>query len=217
MIVSHRHKFIFLAVPRTGTHAVRDALAPLLGEADWQQEALVRGVYSPVPTLARLGHGHVSAREAQAYLPGCAWRSYFKFAVVRNPYDRFVSVCAMLNRRNAGYAGNETAFVKRALGVPRFRARVLVRPQAQLLTDAAGEIAVDFVGRFETLQASFREACRRIGLPELALPSVNATDHAPYRAYYDDELVGMVSRFYEEDFAAFGYPRARSAAELPCG
>ena len=216
MIVSHRHKFIFLAVPRTGTHAVREALAPFLGEADWQQEALVRGTRSPVPMLARLGHGHVSARQAQAHLPGCMWRSYFKFAVVRNPYDRFVSVCAMLNKRNAGYAGNETAFMKRALGVPRFRARVLARPQAHLLTDAAGQVAVDFVGRFETLHCSFREACRRIGLPEVALRTVNATDHAPYRAYYDDELVRLVSRFFQEDFVAFGYRCARSASELPC-
>lgn len=215
MIVSHRHKFIFLAVPRTGTHAVREALAPFLGEADWQQEALIRGVYSPVPMLARLGHGHVSAREAQAHLPGCVWRSYFKFAVVRDPYDRFVSVCAMLNKRNGGYAGNETAFMKRALGVPRFRARVLVRPQAQLLMDEAGKIAVDFVGRLESLQSSFREACRRIGLPCVPLRPVNATDHAPYGAYYDDELAGLVTRFYHEDFAAFGFRRASSAAELP--
>ena len=88
MIVSHRHKFIFLAVPRTGTHAVRDALAPLLGEADWQQEALVRGVYSPVPMLARLGHGHVSLREAQAHFAGLrVAKLCCKFAVVRNRYD----------------------------------------------------------------------------------------------------------------------------------
>ena len=28
MIVSHRHRFVFFAVPRTGTHAVRTALQP---------------------------------------------------------------------------------------------------------------------------------------------------------------------------------------------
>ena len=216
MIVSHLHKFIFLAVPRTGTHALRNALAPFLGEADWQQEALVRRALSPLPMLARLRHGHISARQAQAALPRCVWRSYFKFAVARNPYDRFVSVCAMLNKRHPRYTGNETAFMKNALDVPRFRARVLVRPQMELLANDAGQIAVDFVGRFETLEASFGEVCERIGLPDVALGRVNTTEHAPYAHYYDDELVRRVSRFYREDFAQLGYRPAMSATELSC-
>lgn len=216
MIVSHLHKFIFLAVPRTGTHAVRRALAPFLGEADWQQEALVQGTRSPLPMLARLRHGHISARQAQAHLPGCVWRRYFKFAVVRDPYDRFVSVCAMLNKHNPRYAGNETAFMKRALEVPKFRARVLVRPQVDLLANQAGQIAVDFVGRFETLEASLGEAGRRIGLAQLALQRVNATRHAPHENYYDDDLVRRVGSFYREDFARLGYRCVTSAAQLPC-
>ena len=32
MIVSHRHRFIFFAVPRTGSHAVRVALQPYARE-----------------------------------------------------------------------------------------------------------------------------------------------------------------------------------------
>ena len=216
MIVSHLHKFIFLAVPRTGTHAVRDALTPFLGEADWQQEALVRQARSPLPMLAHLRHGHISARQAQAALPRRVWKRYFKFAVARNPYDRFVSVCAMLNKRHPRYAGNETAFMKNALDVPRFRARVLVRPQVDLLVDDAGRIAVDFVGRFETLDASFRAVCERIGLSQIALARVNATEHARYANYYDDDLVRRVGRFYSEDFAQLGYRRATSAVELPC-
>ena len=217
MIVSHRHKFIFLAVPRTGTHAVREALAPLLGEGDWQQEALVGRTRSPVAALARLGHGHVSARQAEAHLPPEVWRGYFKFAIVRNPYDRYVSVCAMLNKRRGDYAGVETAFMKRALGVPRFRARVLVRPQMRLLEDDKGDIPLDFVGRFETVQCSLTEACRRIGLPEVVLRRRNATRHAPYAAYYDDELALAVAAFYRDDFDAFGYRAVDAAAQLPCG
>ena len=214
LIVSHRHKFIFLAVPRTATHAVRAALAPALGEEDWQQEALRGAARSPLPALARIGHGHVSASEAETHLPADVWRRYFKFAFVRDPYDRFVSICAMLNNRGGPWAGRETAFMKRALATPRFRARVLVRPQSRLLMAQTG---VDFVGRFEALQRSFDEVCRRVGVAPAPLPQVNETSHRPYHTYYDDALVEAVTRFYHDDFAAFGYQPSACAEALPCG
>ena len=40
MIVSHRHRFIFAAVPKTGTHAVRQALREQMGEEDVEQVGL---------------------------------------------------------------------------------------------------------------------------------------------------------------------------------
>ncbi len=211
VIVSHRHRFIFFAVPRTASHAIRAALGPFLGDEDWQQEALRLGVSSPIPALARIGHGHVTVRQARSSLPPAVWRSYFKFALVRNPFDRYVSVCAMLNKRNPGYVGSERTFMKRALGVSRFQRRVLVRPQAELLADDGGCVALDFVGRYEELPSCFVEACRRVGIAEAPLGVDNAADHRPWIDYYDDELARAVAAFYARDFALFDYPPT-----LPC-
>ena len=215
MIVSHRHRFIFFAVPRTGTHAVRAALQPFLGPEDWQQEALERQVRSPLPALRRMRHGHITLRQARPHLPEAVRRTYFKFAFVRNPYDRYVSACAMLNTRNTGYAGNETAVMKRtltglkgAVDVADFRKLTLVRPQAGLLMDEDGRIGMDFIGRYEHLQDSFVEVCRRIGIPEQRLAVVNATPHRPWEDYYDDELRRLVTRFYRRDFEMLGYAPA---------
>ena len=91
MIISHKHRFIFFAQPRTGTHAIRAALQPHLGRDDWQQQALTGTLRLPIPELARVGHGHISLRQVQAHLPSEIWRRYFKFAMVRNPYERYVS------------------------------------------------------------------------------------------------------------------------------
>ena len=212
MVVSHRHRFVFFAVPRTGTHAIRTALRPLLGNEDWQQAALGSHARLPVPTLARLGHGHISLRQLQASIAEHIWRRYFKFAIVRNPYDRYVSVCAMLNKRNPGYAGNERAFMKRALAIRRFQQRLLVRPQTELLVDAAGGLGMDFIGRFETLQQSFDEACRQIGIRPPPLAAANATEHSAFETYYDDELGRMVADFYRCDFEMLGYEAALQCA-----
>ena len=216
MIVSHRHRFVFFAVPRTGTHAVREALQSCLGDEDWQQQSLTAQARLPVPALAQVGHGHLTLRQVRAHLPETVWRDYFKFAIVRNPYDRFVSACAMLNRRNPDYSGRETAFMKRAIRFRRFQQRALIRPQRQLLADAAGKLGMDFIGRYETLQQSFAEACRRIGITEQPLVRSNTTDHRDYATYYDDELANLVTDFYRPDFNSFDYAVAGSAAAMSC-
>ena len=215
MIVSHRHRFIFFAVPRTATHAVRAALAGLLGAEDWRQQGLTERVALPIPALARLGHGHITLCQACAYLPDAVTRDYFKFAFVRNPYDRFVSACAMLNSRNPSYAGNERAFMKRALAVSRFRQRVLIRPQVDMLVAGTGEIGMDYVGRYETLQCSFDDVCDRVGVARQVLDRRNTTEHARYDAILDAELLGDLNELYGDDFARFGYPLALKPTNLP--
>lgn len=192
-------------MPRTGTHSVRRALRPLLGAGDFEQETLRRSGTVPVPALARIGHGHISLRQAQAHLPERVWGAYFKFAFVRDPYDRFVSSCAFLNTHNPAYAGNEAAFMKRALSAEGFRRRVLVQPQAELLEDELGALGMDFVGRYETLAASFAEACRRIGLAPPPLVQSNASTRKGFSHYCDEELLGMVTDFYRSDFERLGY------------
>ncbi|MDZ7669345.1 MAG: sulfotransferase family 2 domain-containing protein [Gammaproteobacteria bacterium] len=215
MIVSHQHRFIFFAVPRTATHSVRQTLRAHLGAEDWEQQMLTARQTLPVQELADLGHGHISARQARTHLPDDVWHSYFKFAFVRNPFDRFVSVCCFLNRGRPEFSGNEAAFMKRALSRPQFRRRVLVIPQTRLLMDAGGRSAMNYIGCYESLQSSYDEVCRHLGIPATSLTPANASAHHDYARYYDDELTQAVADFYAEDFAAFGYPRRPAAAGDP--
>ena len=205
MIISHKHRFIFFAVPRTATHAVRQALRVHLGEDDWEQQALFGKQVIPVSDIASIGHGHVSFQQARAFLPAEIVSSYFKFGFVRNPFDRFVSTCFFLNRRNPGFAGNEVGFMRQAIGTTRFRQRVLVRPQYHLLTDDSGMLKMDYVGRYENLQDSFNNICRHIGLAASELTVKNASRHRSYECYYDADLKVTVAEFYRRDFELFGY------------
>lgn len=205
MIVSHAHRFVFFAVPRTGTHAIRHALAPHLQAGDWTQQNLHAATRLPIPALAAREHGHLGVAEVRAHVPAELWRSYFKFAVVRNPFDRFVSACFFLHRRRPEFTRAPTEHMKRALAFTPFRRRVLIRPQCELLTDADGSLGVDYVGRFETLAPSMREICAHLGLPAPRLERVNSAERGNYAAYYDAELEGLVADFYHEDLAAFDY------------
>ncbi|MGI9220500.1 MAG: sulfotransferase family 2 domain-containing protein, partial [Woeseiaceae bacterium] len=95
--------------------------------------------------------------------------------------------------------------MKQRLPLPRFRQRILVKPQYQQLCWSNGDIALDYVGRYETLQNSYDEICDRIGVPSRELGQKNASDHKTFDTYYDDELKVKVAEFYAEDLRTFDY------------
>ncbi len=205
MIYSNKHRFIFFATPKTATHALRQALTPRLGTDDWEQQVLYGQSAAPIPALASIKHGHISAAQLRPHVSDADWDSFLKFGFVRNPFDRFVSTCFFLNRNNENFAPDATRFMKRALRMPNFKQRILVRPQVELLTGSDGQLALDIVGRYESLQASFDEISAALGLPTVDLARKNASKHKSYTEYYDDELIESVAKFYADDFEKFSY------------
>ena len=82
---------------------------------------------------------------------------------------------------------------------------MLVRPQNQQLIDDDGNVAIDCVGRYETLQQSYDEICDRIGVSTTSLGRKNPSNHDSYEAYYDDELRERVAEYYKDDLRLFSY------------
>ena len=84
-MISHKHKFIFIHIPKTaGTsieQALRDETCQLL-PGEW---AAGRGLHAPL--------NHLTLQELVDYgiLTPAQLKSYFKFCFVRNPWDRLIS------------------------------------------------------------------------------------------------------------------------------
>ena len=205
MIVSHAKQFIFFAVPKTGTHAVRELLRAHKGPDDWEQQILFGEQCLPIPEIAKIQHGHISAQQISPHLEAAVWESYFKFAIVRNPFDRFISSCFFLNRKNPLFIETPLQWMKSAIKAPQFRERVLVKPQYLQLMGAQGDIVMDYVGRYEHLQSSVDEICNRLRVKAVPLEIRNASEHKQYREYYDDELKSSVEMVYQEDLKRFNY------------
>jgi hypothetical protein len=205
LIISHRHSFIFFAVPRTGTHALRRALGQHLGSDAWEQQDLYEKKRLPIEPLAKLRHGHISVAQLMAHLPQDVWHSYFKFAIVRNPFDRFVSTCFFLARKQPKLIRNPTQFMKQAIVDPGFRRRILVLPQSDLLCDETGVVQLDYVGRFENFQESCDHIFEIIRIPRTQLEKRNASNHEHWSSYYDERLIDDVGKLYARDFENFQY------------
>jgi len=206
MIVSHRHRFIFAAVPKTGTHAVRQALREQMGDEDVEQVGLFVNRRFPWADLAAIQHGHLSLRQVRPYLGEEAFADYFKFAFVRNPFDRFISYCAFMLRGGNDFQLRPQEVMRHFLFRNPQNDHILFQPQASLLVDENGTtLLTDEVGRVEDMQASFDAICAHIGMASRPLDRVNGTRHDDYRCYYDKALIDGVTARYAQDLDLFGY------------
>ncbi|MBA3667172.1 MAG: sulfotransferase family 2 domain-containing protein [Sphingomonas sp.] len=204
MIISSLHKFIFVAVPKTGTHSVRQALRKHLGAQDLEQVGLFLKKHFPIPELAKLQHGHLSLKQIRPYLRQEEWETFFKFAFVRNPFDRFVSYCAFMTRDSGQFDRDPQAVMRDILEKPPLH-HILFQPQHLLVTDTEGELLTDHVGRVEEMQRSYDEICDRIGIPTAPLEKINSSQRRNYREYYDQPLIDKVANLYSRDLELFDY------------
>jgi len=124
------------------------------------------------------------------------------FTIVRNPFDRVVSAFFYLRRKCRGHTFAD--FVVRVLG----REGVAFDPHFDVQSDGLfldGTLLVDHVGRFETIQESWRQIAARIDAPT-PLPHRGQSERAAtYAGYYDDAARRVVEDLYRDDLANFGY------------
>ena len=204
MIISGVHRFIFAAIPKTGTHAVRQALRAHMGPRDIEQVGLFVQRKFPIAELARIGHGHISLQQVRPYIAPNEWGGFFKFAFVRNPFDRFVSYCAFMTRAHGHFDRDPQGVMRHVLQSPPHR-HILFQPQHGFVTDADGALLTDYLGRVEQMQQSYDEIAARIGIPSATLDKVNASRRRDYRDYYDQRLIDGVAKLYARDIELFGY------------
>lgn len=205
MIISHQHRFIFAAVPKTGTHSIRQALREHLSADDIEQVGLFVNKRFPFEELAAIRHGHLSLAQVRPFLDKDDFDGYFKFAFVRNPFDRFVSYCAFMTRGRDVFERSPQAVMHHFLFVEPPEQHILFQPQYTVLADSSGALLTDMVGRVEEMQASYDAICARIGIPSRPLDQVNGSKRGDYRQYYNEVLKDGVAQRYARDLDLFGY------------
>ena len=150
------------------------------------------------------------------------WQGYFKFAFVRNPFDRLISAWKMFT---SGMDNTEWKYPEdgdRELTLKQFLkiamdesipVYVKNRPtfELKLRHHAIPQThpfycldEADFVGRYESLAEDFQKICDKLQL-EGELPHWNKTDRGSYRQYFDDETKAMAFDFYKEDVEKLEY------------
>lgn len=187
-----RHRALFIHVPKSaGRSVVRglfDVQSVEHAPADWYQQ-----------------------------LDPDKFERYFKFTVVRNPWDRAVSAYSYLCQGGSAASAEDRLWSQFVKGFGSFddfvcqwmteeniRRNALFTPQLLYLKDIFGQMSMDFVGRFENLEEDFHAIASRLKI-DAALPHLNQSRARSYQNSYSAESRAIVERVYAQDIAQFGY------------
>ena len=110
-----------------------------------------------------------------------------------------------MSRENGAFAAQPKAFMKYVITQMNPVNHLLYRPQYEFIVDDENNIAMDFIGRNESMQDSYDQICMKLGLQSSRLATVNSSQHRPYMEYYDDETYSLVHDLYKKDIDMFDY------------
>ena len=203
-MISQNKKFIFIAVMKTGTMSITNALKKYSLDSDgyhYTAKELKSGMLTS-KSSRRLG-----SQNKHIHLYSSYWEEYYSFGFVRNPWDHFVSLYKWCKKH-----GNE----KTRNGFENFLVNQFnsnydslydwdFTCQSDRLFENDIQI-VDFVGRFENLEKDFKKICDKLLIKE-SLPKINSSkDKTDYRLFYkNDNQIEMISKMYSKDIERFKY------------
>lgn len=207
-MISHSHKFILICPPKTGSTSLMSILLNycIIKKLREQKEFNSFDFFEldndfDLKSWKKFTSKINTPRKHAALSSYHKFnlRNYNLFAVIRNPYDRAVSLWKWEESVKKQYNG---VSFKQWLNMKMHWWHL---PQCDFLqTDTIDMSSINLV-RFENLEQDFNTLCNKIGIPRQQLPHKNATNHKHYTEYYDDETKQVVAEKYAKDIEYFGY------------
>ena len=205
-MISVQKNFLFIHIPKTGGNSIQSYLQHFSEDEitiNKDQDGTERfGVRNNVYNTVK----HTKLRGYKAVLPRDLYFSLYKFATIRNPWDRVASAFFSPGKKNETF--HPKAF-RVSIQRKALLRDVLSEWPAVLrrLTRYTGwpplDYHVDYLIRFEHLDHDFAHVCNVLDIPYVPLPRRNASTREHYSTYYTDETIELVrARFAEE--IAFG-------------
>lgn len=209
-------KYLFIHIPRTGGTSIEVAL---------------NGFRSAHPMPIDYIEGrHESGIKGEG-LGEEGYKEYFKFTFVRNPWDQIVSLYhfytsgSEMYKRDYYKGVSFTEYVRLTHGqITRWERKIQQQREEGVLpkyptrvypceiqwiwyTDFMGNLLVDYIGQFETIEKDFKLICDHIGI-DVKLPHVNIANsrkNKEYRDHFTDETRYLVEEYAWREIQMFGY------------
>jgi len=192
-------------------------LTPIEPPVEGHQPRNYRGSINPIPEIlerpgkifSALRHSiasrekfyrHMPALEVRKRVPRDVWKSYFKFCVERNPWDKVVSHYHMHAAREGGSLSLDEYLARGRFPINYFR-----------YTDRSGrKIIMDRILRYENLTADLSEVFAQLNIPfdgtlGVAAKSEYRTDRGPYQEVFNAEQRTIVEKAFAKEIELHSY------------
>ena len=200
MIISHKHKFIFIHTNKCAGTSIEVSLTSICGSDD---------IIGPV-TLENLPPDYkhpenydknkfedtMSAEEIKSNIPLECWEEYTKFSVVRNPWDRMISAWFWQTR-------NDDRDLSIFLSQPALRP---ISMSEQLTVNDS--ICTDFLIRYENLNKDYKKVCELLNINPIDLPHAKSgykPKDVHYTNYYNEYTKNIIENRFRDDINNFNY------------
>jgi|SaaInlV_165m_DNA_1040744.scaffolds.fasta_scaffold49160_2 hypothetical protein len=196
---SAEKNFLFIHIPKTGGNAVQKVLMPYCDDQIYRK-GYQDGKLNDFEIKNELGicrkHEWIGAYINNSHLIKGGFDEYFKFTVVRNPWERMVS----------WYCWRHPS-LSQHLDLDHFRTHCLNLSHPSMLEYISYDqnIRVDHIIRYENLESEFRQTCAQLNIPFNGWEHTNASKHPHYSQFYTPADRDFVEEKYKNDIDEFGY------------
>lgn len=231
MIISHKYRFIFIKTRKTAGTSIETYLSGLCDERDTitpikdidpgdHRARNYRGVFNPLREIVasprrfsrafrHLRHGNRFYNHMDGYVARCrvspeVWRSYYKFCVERNPWDKTLSHYHFITTGRKDRFGEMTLdeYFRRGFNCVNYPKYTEPRDPTQVI--------VDRVLRYESLDDELVEVFAELGVPFPGCLGVRAKgnlrkDRRSYRDVLTDEQAETIARLHRPEIDLLGY------------
>lgn len=206
MLISQKHNFIFIHIYKNAGTSISRALIPYCSNPiQLFAHRLLKRVgiskLNPMPY-----HKHIDASSMIQDMGYDTFKSYFSFAVVRNPWDWNVSLYNYVLKSKDHH---QHEYVKKLKNFDEYIRNKCKKPQTTFQKDfiysKSGKKLVDYIARFENIDNEFEVICQQIGIKIKKLPHLNISNMTHYRDYYSDETRELIRQTYQADIELFDY------------
>lgn len=201
MLISHKHKFITIDIPKTGSRSLRESLLPL---------KVIDFHGKPDPGSEFYQHDGAFRAKKQFKKNDWNWNDYFKFTIVRNPWVRYFSFFKYFKsygekylRRDKSINWGKAEINQGKHCVTLFKNKddrtvlrnIILKNKSQdsYYFDTDGEVIVDHIARFENFKNEFIFLCEQVGIKAPNLKHGNKSSHSlNMYEIYNQDLIDLV-------------------------
>lgn len=200
-MISHKHRVIFVHIPKTAGQSIEHVFLSENGLA-WGQRAalLLRQNRDPAAGPERLAHLFACEYVSCGHMAADDFSKYFKFAVIRDPLARLASAYRF-RHHSLGISFRqfvEEQLITEPLDLFSGRSRHIF-PQSCFVCGGDGNVLVDKLIIFERLADEWPELSRTIFGRSLPLPLINVSP-GPRDSLYDPYTRSVARAYYQRDF-----------------
>lgn len=219
MLLSHLNRFIYTKTFKTAGTSVEiyfeDAcVSPnsIVHSHEIEETVTPAGVigYRGVDVPGNTWYNHMSARIIRDHVGDIVWNDYFKFCVVRNPFDKLVSFWWFtMTQENRNYY-KEAEFTDVRSHFSRWAVEHASDAVDRDKYMIDGNVCMDFFIRYESLLDGLQSVCQRIGYPFRPdclgkYKSGIRCIRQPFCDYFDKSAIAAVQTVFGWEFDYFGY------------